>query len=221
MAEDLIIVGAGGFSGGVAAAVQDINRIEPRWNVVGFLDDDPAKQGQEVLGYPVLGPVASACLHQGARFVIGVASHRRRMARQAIAATMGLPLDRFAKIVHPAASVCRSASLGAGTVVLQGTVVNHGVSVGNHVLISEQCSLGHDSVIEDFVTMASGVIVSGCVRAREGTYLGAGSRILEFLEIGEHALVGIGAVVVRDVAPRITVFGNPARALRGSRYAGQ
>ena len=218
MVENLIIVGAGGFSGSIAAAVEDINRWERRWNLLGFIDDDPARRGQQPFGYPILDVVSSASPYSTCRFVIGVASHRNRRARHAIVERMGLPIEHFATIVHPTVSVHATASLGPGTVILQGTVVNHGVSVGNHTLVSEQCSLGHDSAIGDFATIAPGAIVSGCAKIGAGAYLGAGSRILENLTIGDYALVGIGGVVVRDVAENVTVFGNPARPLRSASH---
>ncbi len=219
MLEDLIIVGAGGFSGSAVEAVEAINRQEPRWNLLGFLDDEPAKHGLEFFGYRVLGATAETARYRDCRYVIGVASHRNRTVRQTIAERMELAQDRFATIVHPSASVSRAATLGVGCVILEGAVVNHGVSLGDFTLISELCSLGHDSVIANCVTMAAGVVVSGSTTIGEGVYLGAGSHIMQNLTIGNRALVGIGAVVVRDVPPRVTVFGNPARPLRGTRYA--
>ena len=57
--EDLIIVGAGGTSRDIAWAVEDINESARRWNLLGFLDDDPAKAGMLVNGYPVLGSLDS------------------------------------------------------------------------------------------------------------------------------------------------------------------
>ena len=73
--EDLIIIGAGGSSQQIAEAIEGINLREPRWNLLGFLDDDPAKLGQTIGGARVLGPVATAKQY-AARFVIGGLSRK-------------------------------------------------------------------------------------------------------------------------------------------------
>ncbi len=54
--EDLVVVGAGGASRDVVWAVEGINAIQPRWNFLGFLDDDPAKQGAMIHGIPCSVP---------------------------------------------------------------------------------------------------------------------------------------------------------------------
>jgi FlaA1/EpsC-like NDP-sugar epimerase len=82
--EDLVVVGAGGASRDVAWAVEGINAIQPRWNLLGFLDDDPAKQGAVIHGYPVLGPISAAADYPASRLIVGIASYRNRRARREV-----------------------------------------------------------------------------------------------------------------------------------------
>ncbi|HYG33709.1 MAG TPA: hypothetical protein VEC99_02930, partial [Clostridia bacterium] len=56
-------------------------------------------------------------------------------------------------------------------------------------------------------------VVSGFVQLGRSCYVGAGAMIRQRLQIGDGALVGIGAVVLRDVPAEMTVVGNPARPL--------
>jgi sugar O-acyltransferase (sialic acid O-acetyltransferase NeuD family) len=218
MLEDLILVGAGGASRAIAWAVEDINRIEPRWRLLGFLDDDPTRHGQLVDGYPVLGPLSSAMAYPFCRFLIGIANHHQPPVRKSVVERLGLGPERFATLVHPSACVSRHATLGAGTAVLTNVAVDPGVAVGNHVIVTHQCGLGHDATVGDYVTMAPQVRLSGSVRVGAGAYLGAGCAILQGVKVGECALVGIGSVVLRDVPAHITVFGNPAKPRRGPRH---
>jgi len=51
------------------------------------------------------------------------------------------------------------------------------------------------------------------VRVGRSCYIGAGAMIRQRVQIADGALVGIGAVVLRDVAAGATVVGNPARLL--------
>lgn len=213
MTEDLLILGAGAFSRQIAGAVADVNRIERRWNLLGFLDDDPAKHGSAIDGLTVLGPTELA-VESSARLIIGIASWRNRFARRGVAERLALPRERYATIVHLSASIARDARLGAGTAILQNVVIANGTTVGDHVLVSHNVSLAHDQVLEDFVTIASGAVVSGYVHLGSNCYIGAGSAIRDGVIVHNDAIAGIGAVVVHDVPAGCTVCGNPARLLR-------
>jgi sugar O-acyltransferase (sialic acid O-acetyltransferase NeuD family) len=214
--EDLVILGAGGMSREIADAVADINRVEHRWNLLGFLDDDPAKHGRIVGGLPVLGPIDCVRQHAG-RYIIGMARAGNPWLRRGIVERLALPREQFASIIHPSATISRSATIGVGTAILQNTVVTTDVVIGNHVLIHYNATISHDAVIEDFVTMAPGALIAGSVRLCAGVYLGAGSQVINDVTVNEAALVGLGAVVIRDVISGETVVGNPARALRRAR----
>ena len=212
MPVDLIILGAGGSSREILGAVEDINRREPRWRVLGFLDDDPALQGKSVDGLPVLGPMAAAKEYT-AQVIAGVASWRRLGARREIVTRLGLPRERYATVIHPSASINSRVAVGAGTAILQNVVITSGSVVGEHVLISQNVTMAHDDVIDDFVTIASAAIITGGVRLRAGCYLGAGCAIMNGVTVNESALVGIGALVIMDVPAGVTVSGYPAPSI--------
>ena len=71
----------------------------------------------------------------------------------------------------------------------------------------------------DFVTLAPGVMLNGNVRVEDHAYIGTGAIIKQGtpqnpLVIGKGAVVGMGAVVTKDVEPYTTVIGNPARLFK-------
>ena len=216
MSTDLIIIGAGGSSREIAGAVADVNRLQPRWNVRGFLDDDATKHGTLVDGLPVLGAIEAAVRYPEARFVIGIASYKNPATRRRIAASLQLPAERFATIVHPSASVSDHARLGPGTAVLHGVVITSATVIGHHVMISQGALLAHDVVVGDCVTIAPGAVISGSVQIEDSAYIGSCAVIAPGVRVGAEALVGLGAVVTGDVPAGCTVFGNPARAINAS-----
>jgi sugar O-acyltransferase (sialic acid O-acetyltransferase NeuD family) len=209
---DLVIIGAGGTSREIADAVDAINRREPIWNLLGFLDDDVAKQGTSVDGIPVLGAIAAEA-DSDVRFIIGIASWRNPEARRAIVSRLGLPPERYATIIHPSALISSHAVIGVGTAVLQNVVITPGTTVGDHTLILQNVTMAHDQVVEDYVTIASGATVAGLVRLRSGCYLGAGCTIMNGVTVNGGALAAVGAVVMNEVPAGRTVAGNPARLL--------
>jgi sugar O-acyltransferase (sialic acid O-acetyltransferase NeuD family) len=212
MIEELLLIGAGGTSRELVDVVNDINRRELRWKLIGFLDDTPAKQGTNVDGLPVLGPLESVGRYS-AQVIVGVAHWKNVGARRPIIERLALPIERYATLVHPSASISSRAAIGRGTAILHNAVITSGAVIGNHVLIMQNGSVAHDSVVEDFVIIAPAATITGCVRVRSGSYIGAGCTILSGVTVNEGALAGIGSVVLNDVPAGRTVSGNPARLL--------
>jgi sugar O-acyltransferase (sialic acid O-acetyltransferase NeuD family) len=213
-ARPLLIIGAGGLSRETLSAVAAINTVAPQWTVTGFVDDDPALHGRIVDGVPVLGPTDLVAEHQDAAVVLTIASSRNLGTRKKIVRRLGLPLERYATIVHPAASVAPGTEVGAGSVFLAGSVVTAPQAVGAHVVAMPHTTITHDDQISDYVMFASGVLLSGTVTVGESAYLGSGSMVREGLTIGAGAFLGMGAVVLQDVPPAELWVGNPARRLR-------
>lgn len=211
--EELIIIGAGGTSRDIAWAVEEINEITPRWNILGFLDDDPAKAGDKIHGYPVLGAIDRVSFYPSARLIVGVASYRNQGVRKKIVEQLNFAPERYATVIAPSARVSRSVRIGVGSAVLQCAVVSPDAVIGDHTLLTQSCVICHNAVLSDYSTLAVHVTVCGSARLDEGVYAGAGSTIRDGITVGCGAVVGMGAVVVSDIAPRDLVAGNPARSL--------
>jgi sugar O-acyltransferase (sialic acid O-acetyltransferase NeuD family) len=216
--EDLIIVGAGGGSGDIAWTVEEINKTTWHWNLLGFLDDDPAKAGTLVHGgYPVLGAIDTVAAYPSAKLIVGVASYKNRCGRRSVVERLGLPPERFATIIAPSARASRHASVGRGSAVLQFAAIAPDAVIGNHVFVSHSCVIGHSARLFDFVTLAARATISGSAIVEEDVYVGAGSVVRDGVTVGAGALVGLGAAVFHNVASRTTVVGNPATSLRKRR----
>lgn len=203
----LLLIGGGGLAREVLAAA----RLLPEaWEPIGALDDDPARHGADLDGLPVLGGTDLLARHLDAAVVVCVANAKRPQGRLRLAERLGLPEDRWATVVHPAASVPPGTSLGAGTVLLAGVVVTTPLRIGRHVVAMPHVLITHDDEVEDGVTFAGRASLGGGVRVGECAYLGQGSMVREHVTIGAGAVVGMGAVVLRDVPAGETWVGVPA-----------
>jgi sugar O-acyltransferase (sialic acid O-acetyltransferase NeuD family) len=215
MGRDLYIVGAGGFARETAQLLAAcIPALGQSLRLLGFLDDNPALVGHTVDGVPVLGPSAAVYDAPYAGVVLCVGSPRDPLSRMRLADRLDLPPQRYATVVHPTASVSVDSVLGPGTVLLAQSVLTAGVRVGAHVAMMPRVVLTHDDVVEDYVTLASGVLLGGGVRVGRGAYMGAGAMVREYVTIGAGSVVGMGSVVLEDVPAGEVWAGNPARRLR-------
>jgi sugar O-acyltransferase (sialic acid O-acetyltransferase NeuD family) len=213
--EGLVLVGAGGFGRETAELVRAINAAErsPRWSLLGFLDDDPALRGTAVSGVPVLGGLEQLADLPGVRVVVCTGHPGNFKSKRRIVERLGIERERYATLIHPAAVVPASCSVGEGTVLLAGAVATTDVRIGSHVGVMPHAVFTHDDRLEDFVTVGAGVCLAGEVHVGTGAYLGAGCLVRERCTIGEWALVGMGAVVTGDVPEGEVWAGVPARCL--------
>jgi sugar O-acyltransferase (sialic acid O-acetyltransferase NeuD family) len=214
MVKDVMILGAGGTGREVAEAIEDINSLGRKWNLLGFLDDDPQKHAREYNGYPVLGSISTAADYATCYFVLVLGNHRDLRLTKRVLDRLSLDRSRFATIIHPTAKLSRYTEVGLGTVVLQNCVITSNARIGSHVLVLFGSHIGHDCIVDDYVVIAPHAVLAGGVRVREGCYIGANATVLQKTKVGPWSCVGMGAAVVSDVGPNSTVMGNPARLLK-------
>jgi sugar O-acyltransferase (sialic acid O-acetyltransferase NeuD family) len=210
----LVLIGAGGFARETAEAVRAVNDVQPTFDLLGYLDDDPALHGTKIEGVPVLGPVGALHDVPEALAVACTGNPSNYFSRKRIVGHLDLAPNRYATIVHPSAVVPPSARLGPGTVLLAGVVLTAAVHVGAHVAVMPHVVLTHDDVVGDFVTLASGVRLGGRVQIGEGAYMGAGALVREDRRVGRWSLIGMGSVVTKDVPESEVWMGVPARFVR-------
>jgi sugar O-acyltransferase (sialic acid O-acetyltransferase NeuD family) len=215
----IIILGAGGNSLGIIDAIEAINALGPRYRIEGILDDIPENRGRELLGCKVIGVIADAPRHGECRFVNGISSVASFRRIPEVIARTGLAPARFETIVHPRATLAASAVVGAGSVILAGSVICPQASVGDHVIILQNSTVNHHSRVGDFSTLSAGVTILGYVDIGLNAFVGGGSCIAPSCRIGDAALVGAGSVVIRDIPAGRVYAGNPAREIVGSRHA--
>ncbi|HEY3750308.1 MAG TPA: NeuD/PglB/VioB family sugar acetyltransferase [Pseudonocardiaceae bacterium] len=210
-ARPLLLLGAGGLTKETLVAV----RAQPDvWRPIGVLDDNPVRHGDNVDGVPVIGATDRVHDYPDAAVVPCVASSQRPTARLRLTERLGLLSDRWATIVHPAASIAPGTVIGEGSIVLAGVVVTAPITIGPYLMAMPHVLLTHDDELAAGVTLAGRATLAGGVKVGCGAYLGQGSMVREGLTIGAGAVLGMGSVVLVDVPDGQTWAGVPARKLR-------
>lgn len=214
----VVIVGAGGFGREIYCALQG-GAVSPdgeRANVLGFIDDAPSAENVarvERLGSRVLGPTdVMRSIDSSAQYVIGVGATRTRRAIDQRLSEMGF--RAAPAFIHQSAWLGIDVQLADGAIVCAGVKITTNVRIGRHAHVNLGCTVGHDTYIGDFVTIAPLCGISGNVRINDGAELGTGVSVIPHVSIDEGCMIGAGAVVARDVQNDVVAVGMPAQARR-------
>lgn len=205
------LVVIGGRPDGHGKVVIETARDGTGLTVAGFLDDAPRQQS--VAGVPCLGPVSEwrKLAANGAAFHVAVGDNaiRKRLTDEIVACGGVL-----ASVVHRAAIVAASSTIGDGTLVCAGAIVGHGVRVGRDCIVNHGVILEHDVVVADHVNISTGTVTGGRVVFEEGVFAGVGVRAIPDVRLGAWCYLGAGAVVTADTLPGWMYVGVPARRVR-------
>ena len=209
----IVVFGAGGH----AKVVVDVLAQMKRYEVVALLDDSVELHGTKRWGVPVWGGREQfpALRKRGvAGLIVGLGDNRLRQSVYEAAAKAGVKLITA---VHPSAQIGSRVKIGAGSLLVAGTVINVDAAIGENVIINTGVTVDHDCRIGAHAHLSPGVHLAGGVTVGELTHIGIGAVVLPNVEIGRACIVGAGAVVRESLPDGVVVAGNPARQIRNDK----
>lgn len=207
--KDIVIAGAGGLGREVAWLLEGINYDRKQWNILGYVDDNPAIKGKIYEGYEVLGGWDCLLKYSGIFFTVAIGDPA---AKKDMLGKMNKTDASMATLIHPNASTGKTSRINPGAIIQAGCRITVNVSVGTGVILNLNCTVGHDAVIGDFSTLHPAVNISGRVNIGEACLLGTNCSVIQNVTIADNVTVGAGAVVTRDLPFGCTAVGVPAKA---------
>ncbi|PQM27456.1 acetyltransferase [Sphingopyxis lindanitolerans] len=195
-----VIYGAGGCGRDIHASL--VRLLAAQGVACEILFCDKKLAGQSVQGVPIMAPQD---IRDSDRVLIAINDGR---TRQRLA--NGIMTASF---IAATSLVSDQAMIGDGALISDFVILGPSARIGKLFHANHYSSVAHDCIIGDFVTFGPGVRCNGNVTIGSYAYIGANASIRQGISIGENAIVGMGAVVVRDVPANAVVVGNPARTM--------
>lgn len=215
MIEQIAIYGAGDHGRLVAWTVEAMNEDEPRYELVGFIDDARHLHGQYLNDIPIVDFESAINSYGKISVVAGIGDPRTRQRVMSKVAKAGM---ESTILIFPNTQRTRWVEIGVGTIIGAGCIISSNVKIGKHVIVNLDCTIGHDAQIEDFVTISPGTHLAGNVHIGKRAFLGLGVVAIggtkeEPLLIGDDVIIGAAACVTRSVPAGTTVAGVPAKPI--------
>jgi acetyltransferase EpsM len=189
----IVIVGAGS-QGAIVADILECAGTP----AIGFVDDTPGKN--------VLGTIDELRDIEHDAIIVAIGDNRLR--RGLVEKLAG---EKLATAIHPFTSIAASATIGDGSMISAGAIVQLNAVIGRSAILNTKASVDHDTVVGDFAHISLGSTIGANVRIGEETLVAAGATVVSRMTIGARSVIGAGAVVVRDIPDDVTAFGVPAR----------
>jgi sugar O-acyltransferase (sialic acid O-acetyltransferase NeuD family) len=207
---DVVVVGASGH----AEVVIDILERQGIYRIAGLIDRSAKGHA---MGYEILGTESDLPGIVRERDIAGgIVAIGDNWTRHRVVDELNTLLPGFAFVtaVHPSAQIGRNATVGRGSVVMAGAVINPNARVGAFCVVNTNASLDHGSVMGDFSGLLPNAVTGGNVLIGAFAAVCQGANIIHGVEIGEHTVIGAGATVLDNMPPRVVAYGTPARVVR-------
>ncbi len=202
---DLILIGAGGH----ARACIDVIEQQAQYHIAGMIGV-PEEKDKLHLGYKVIATddeLPQLAKHYKYAFItvgqIQTVDIRKRLYQKAVKHGFQLPT-----IIAPTAYVSSHASIGAGTIVMHGVIINAGTKIGDNCIINTRSVIEHGAVVNEHCHIATCAVINGDAVIGSGSFVGSGSIIKEGVSIGKDSIVGMGLSVRHDLFDDANFFGK-------------
>jgi sugar O-acyltransferase (sialic acid O-acetyltransferase NeuD family) len=207
--KDLVIIGAGGFGRTVYWQCDADYGNNREWTIKGFLDDRADILNGFNVPKPILGSPFEYQPTDNDIFLcaLGEPRMRRKYAAPLVAKNVEF-INLRTEVAYP-----ESAKLGQGIIFERKVQVGSDTRIGDFVTILSMSVIGHDVSIGDYVEIGSFAFIGARAMIGSDVQIHPHSCILPGVSVGDRAVIGAGSVVIKNVPPDATVFGNPAKVV--------
>lgn len=205
--KEIIIVGAGGFGRELLQWIKDINEIDKKWIIKGFIDDNLSALDNYECDYKVIGQIKDWQPSENEVFACAIANPK---TKEKVVNILKSRCAEFTQVIHPRANIGEFNQIGEGVVIYPKAGLTVNIKIGDYVTLLSS-GVGHDVFVGDYSTISSNCGINGNVRVGSRVFISSNVVIVPSRKIGDDAFIGAGSVVVSNIKASTSVMGNPAK----------
>lgn len=213
MMKKVYIIGAGGWGREVLMQMRDSPECEREWTIAGFLDNRPYMLDGIDCAASIIGDPLLHVVQPNEAFVCAIGQPRERQKFSQPILDQGAEFLHIRTPYNTQGYLSTRVHLGKGCFWAARVQFSPDIWVGDFSNIHSGTIIGHDVRIGHYAQIGAMVFIGGNAEIGDFSIVHPHATITPGVRIGEGATVGAGAVVIKDVPPNVTVFGNPARII--------
>lgn len=209
--KNLVIIAAGGCGREVLQWAKDINSTGDRWNIKGFIDDNPNALENKICSVSVIASVDDYQVEPDDEFVCCIGNSAvRKMVVEKMKARGAV----FTSIIHPNAVISDSCRIGEGVIIYPFALISDNVTIEDGCIINMHSSVAHDSVLGEYCTISAHCDITGMCSLGDRVFMGSTSQLVPGTKVGDDAYICAGSTVMTRVRKGVKMLGNPAKIVK-------
>ena len=203
------IYGYGGHGLEVEELARVINLKRNRWDKIIFIDDTPCKiDDEKIFSFET---IIDKYLTSEIEFMVGVGEP---IIREKIFTKIKKKGYRLATLIHPSAFIAENAEIKEGTMISANAFISVKVHLYENVLIQPMAAVHHECKVGKHSVIGTSASMGGNSSIGDNSFMGLNSSLKQGVTVGNGSVVGMGAVVIKNVADKTIVAGNPAAVIK-------
>ncbi|MAR84579.1 MAG: hypothetical protein CL869_00065 [Cytophagia bacterium] len=189
MINKLAIVGTGGF----ARETLDLAKRDYNYNEIVFLEQKDFIKKNKLYGHKIKS--YNEIDYKKFEIIIAVGDPKVRFK-------IYNELNKYAiycNLISKKSTISKNIKIGKGCIIMDFCYITDNCQLGNHIHFNSNSSCGHDSVLGDFFTSASGVRISGNCNIGNRVYFGQNSSIIQGKILTDDIVIGMNSCVHRNI----------------------
>lgn len=206
MTNDIVVIGSGGH----AMSVTNV-ALSCGYTVISYVDDCQA--GKKILGTPVITREECYSIYFSHNICIAIGDNavREQVFKEY---KVKMASAKFPILIHESSVVGVNTHIDEGTVVMPLANIGPNSTLGKCCIVNTSSSIDHDCKIDDFASIAPGVISGGIVRIGKRTAISIGATIKHDISIGVDVVIGANSYVDKNIGNCMVAYGSPCRKVR-------
>lgn len=212
--EDIVIIGSGGFAIEVAFLIEEINRKNMIWNILGFIVNEKEDIGKSIGKYIAFN-TDEWLLKSNDKVSVAFGIGTPKIVEKLAGIFSVNKMIQFPNLIHPnVTGDWQRITMGSGNIVCANNAFTTEIRIGSFNIFNLSGTIGHNVEIGNCNIINPSSNISGGVNIQNRVSIGTGTQVLQYLNICSDTVIGAGSVVTKNIVEPGVYVGIPVKKIK-------